>query len=283
MSTLYLTYLALTTILPLSSPLTKLSSYIGLFTLFSGAITFVKACRILAFEYLFWGHMKVGVPILLVNLFTLLLTFVIVVWITSEVFSLKITPLLATSAVFSLVLGLALQDTLGNLFAGIALQFDKPYEIGDWIEIQSSGGKFIGQVNEISWRATALIGLSGENLVIPNRIAAQAEISNFSGKMRPFFRRETFRFEHETDLEQARKALLAATKNVVGIEKSGFLDTFVAEVGESWTSIRLVYSLRDYGDQFRISNQVLKNALANLKEANIKLARPKIELGERSQ
>ena len=132
----------------------KLSGYVGLVALISGATVFVKTAKILIFEYLFIGHMKEGVPVLLVNLFTLLLSIIIGAWILAEVFSVKLTPLLATSAIFSIVLGLALQDTLGNLFAGVALQFDKPCEIGNWVEIVKGSQKWIGQIQDCSHSAS---------------------------------------------------------------------------------------------------------------------------------
>ena len=118
--------------------------YIGIVTIVLGAIVLVKVCRILAFEYLFAVNMKVGVPVLIVNIFSLLLSLVLAFWFLSAVFSINLAPILATSAIFSLVLGLALQDTLGNLCAGIAIQLDKPYEIGDWIEVEFETQKWVG-------------------------------------------------------------------------------------------------------------------------------------------
>jgi len=115
------------------------ASYLGLATLIAGAVVFVKVSSILLNEYTFLGHVKEGVPILIVNLFSLLLSIGIAGWFATEIFGIRLAPVLATSAVYSLILGLALQDTLGNLFAGVALQLDKPYEIGDWIEVTQGG------------------------------------------------------------------------------------------------------------------------------------------------
>ncbi len=256
----------------------KINGYIGLFALFSGALVFIKTWRLLAFEYLFFGHMKVGVPVLLVNLFTLLLSIVLYSWIASEIFSVRVTPLLATSAVFSLVLGLALQDTLGNLFAGIALQLDKPYEIGDWVEIQTAGSRWIGMVNEISWRATVLIGVGRETLVIPNRVAAQAEILNFAAKQRPFFRRDAFKLPHDADFEVASKALIDATVGIDGIVDDPAPIVLLVEITESWMLVRLVYSLVDYGKQWVVTSLVQKQALKNLAQVGIKPAMQKVEI-----
>ncbi|MEP6783322.1 MAG: mechanosensitive ion channel domain-containing protein, partial [Acidobacteriota bacterium] len=60
--------------------------------------------------------------------------------------------LLTTSAVGAVVVGFALQDTLGNLFSGLAIQIEKPFRVGHWVQI----GEREGQVQEITWRATKL-------------------------------------------------------------------------------------------------------------------------------
>ena len=107
-------------------PVDRVIAYLELGALIWSAIVFIKVTRILVFEYLYLSHMTVEFPLLLVNMFTLLLSIAVATWFAAEIFGVRLTPLLATSAVFSLVLGLALQDTLGNLFSGIALQFDPP-------------------------------------------------------------------------------------------------------------------------------------------------------------
>jgi small-conductance mechanosensitive channel len=66
--------------------------------------------------------------------------------------------LLATSAVGAVVVGFALQDTLGNFFAGLAIQVEKPFRVGHWINIGGSEG----QVEEVTWRATKLRTKAGQ-------------------------------------------------------------------------------------------------------------------------
>ncbi len=256
----------------------KIASYLGLVTLIAGAVVFVKTSRILLFEYLFFGHMREGVPVLLVNLFTLLLSVMIGGWMASEVFSVRIAPLLATSAIFSIVLGLALQDTLGNLFAGVALQFDKPYEIGDWIEVQSGPQKWIGQVLEINWRATMLTGLTDEAITIPNRVISQSQVSNFSTKTRPFCRAFVFRLKYGTNLDLARKLLIDATTGVNGVVDTPAPLTLISECAESWITMRLVYFLEDYGSQFTIADHIATQALSLFKKNSIELASPRIDI-----
>src|SRR5690606_32742898 len=144
----------------------------------------------------FMGSVKAGVPILVVNIFSLMLSVLLTFWVVSRLFGVQLGPLLATSAAFSIILGLALQDTSGNLFAGISLQLDKNYEIGDWIEITTGLLKVVGQVKEITWRSTLLTGLSDELITLPNRLMSGASISNYSPADSPIVRSQVFRVPH---------------------------------------------------------------------------------------
>jgi small-conductance mechanosensitive channel/CRP-like cAMP-binding protein len=75
-----------------------------------------------------------------------------------------VSDIVTTSAVLTAVIAFALQDTLGNLLAGIAIQLDDSIHVGDWIEHDS----VVGRVSEINWRATSLETRNWETVVIPN-------------------------------------------------------------------------------------------------------------------
>ncbi len=84
--------------------------------------------------------------------------------------------LLTTSAVSAVVIGFALQDTLGNAFAGLAIQSERPFNIGHWIKV----GDFEGRVAEVTWRATKLRTKAGNFVVVPNNIVSKEAITNYS-------------------------------------------------------------------------------------------------------
>ena len=84
--------------------------------------------------------------------------------------------LLTTSAVGAVVVGFALQDTLGNAFAGLAIQSEKPFKIGDWIRVS----EFEGRVTEVTWRATKLRTKMGNFVVVPNNEISKHAIVNYS-------------------------------------------------------------------------------------------------------
>jgi small-conductance mechanosensitive channel/CRP-like cAMP-binding protein len=78
----------------------------------------------------------------------------------------NVSGLIATSTVLTAVVGLSLQDTLGNLMAGLALQMDHSVAQGDWITV----GDVTGRVTEIRWRSTSLETRNWETLVVPNSV-----------------------------------------------------------------------------------------------------------------
>ncbi|MEW6433969.1 MAG: mechanosensitive ion channel family protein [Myxococcota bacterium] len=89
---------------------------------------------------------------------------------------LDVTTLIGTSAVLSLVLGLALQDTLGNLFAGLSLQLERPFEVGDFIRV----GDHEGRVLQVSWRSTRIETFRSEAITLPNNVIAKEHLVNLS-------------------------------------------------------------------------------------------------------
>ncbi|CAI8936069.1 mechanosensitive ion channel domain-containing protein [Pseudomonas sp. IT-P176] len=92
------------------------------------------------------------------------------------VLDLPVKGVLATSGAVAIIVGLALQSTLSDVFSGIVLNTTKPYQLDDWISIDGMEGRVI----DIDWRATRLQTSQGSMAVIPNSLAAKAKIINFS-------------------------------------------------------------------------------------------------------
>jgi small-conductance mechanosensitive channel len=90
------------------------------------------------------------------------------------VLELPVRGLLATSGALAIVLGLAIQSTLNDVFSGVVLNATEPFAIGDWVTI----GEVEGKVVETNWRATSLLNGQGNIVVIPNSVAARTNIVN---------------------------------------------------------------------------------------------------------
>jgi small-conductance mechanosensitive channel/CRP-like cAMP-binding protein len=100
-----------------------------------------------------------------------------VLGIVADVFNVPISGLLAASGVIAIVLGLALQNTLGDVFSGVVLNLAKPYRPGDWVILE---GGLEGRVIETNWRATQLLTTSNDLAIIPNSIVSKAKLVNAS-------------------------------------------------------------------------------------------------------
>jgi small-conductance mechanosensitive channel len=97
------------------------------------------------------------------------------------VFGAPVRTLIATSGVFAIILGLALQSTLADVFSGLALSLSRAYEVGDWIVL---GDGIEGRVVETSWRATHLLNASNDLVVLPNSNLAKAQLTNLNSPNR---------------------------------------------------------------------------------------------------
>ena len=257
-------------------------SYAGFIALFLGGIVFVSSCRLLALQYLFLRSMRYGVPLLIVNIFSLILSVFIYSWMLNSIFNIQVTHLLATSAVFSIVMGLALQDTLGNLFAGLAMQFDKPFEIGNWIQVHYGGERFIGQVEEISWRATVLRSLTDEWITIPNRNLGQGQILNFSLSGDPIWRSISLIFQHGTDMEQVKKRMCEVALTDESVLKFPEPKARISDVNERGIVAKVSYALRSFPDQYDINDRLYPKLESALNEKMVKASSTVYAVGSTS-
>jgi small-conductance mechanosensitive channel len=88
-----------------------------------------------------------------------------------------VTRVFTASVLTTAVIGLALQETLGNIVAGLALQLERDFEAGDWIRVDD---RITGRIREVGWRATSVVTKNGDLVLLPNGVVARSMITNFS-------------------------------------------------------------------------------------------------------
>ncbi|MBK6512973.1 MAG: mechanosensitive ion channel family protein [Polyangiaceae bacterium] len=115
--------------------------------------------------------------------------------------------LLTTSALLTAVIGLSLQDTLGNLIAGLSVQIQRPFNVGDWIQFDNDP-KNIGRIMEINWRATTLLTLDEIEVVVPNGALAKAPLRVFSRPSRVVRRNIFFQTSYEAEPKRVHQVVL---------------------------------------------------------------------------
>lgn len=191
------------------------------------------------------------VPSLIRNLIHISVLFLIVLTILYQR-GLDPLSLLTTSAVLTAVIGLALQNTIANLFAGLALQIDRTLGISDWIKV----GDHTGRIAEIKWRSTLLWTEEGDLLIVPNSHLLDAAVLNLS---RPdVVQREeiTVGFHYRHPPNSVKQVLLNAVRDAPRVLATPAPDCVVADFSDSAITYKLRYWINDYTHHVPIASDV---------------------------
>ncbi len=149
----------------------SMASDLHLAAAIAGALSLVGSIGLIAFDVLL-ARLRANVPRILQDVIIGIAGLIAIVSTASHA-GINLTQIVATSAVLTAVVGLALQDTLGNLVAGLALQLDRSVRVGDWVKVQ----EFAGRVSEIHWRYTAIETRNWETVIIPNSVLTKAHVT----------------------------------------------------------------------------------------------------------
>jgi small-conductance mechanosensitive channel/CRP-like cAMP-binding protein len=157
-------------------------------------------------------------------------------------------PMVATGGVLTAIIGFALQSTIANVFAGIALLLERQLAIGDWIEAAGH----IGRIREIKWRSTTIANKDGDTIIVPNNQLITTHVTNFS---RPTAThraniRVTLHGRHPPN--DVRVVLLNAVRGAPGVLDDPEPDCFPVEFPENGVT----YRLRIWYDDFLHSEEI---------------------------
>jgi small-conductance mechanosensitive channel len=215
-------------------------------------VAIMGAVNNLVFETARPGTWQHKVPRLLRDLLRLVLVAIGLALVYSFVWGREIGGAIATLGVTSIVVGLALQEPLGNLFSGLVLLLERPFEVGETIEV----GSVSGTVKEVNWRSAHIESLGGSIQVVPNSTLNKETIVNFS---RPHPRRMEFievGFSYQDPPNKVRQALLELILQTDGVLVSP--EPIVATLGYDAYSIRyrLIYSTAE-ADRWPVKNDLV--------------------------
>lgn len=185
--------------------------------------------------------------------------------------------LLATSAVLTAVLGLSLQETLGNLFAGLAIQGEEPFHVGDFVQFDLDKA---GVVTEINWRATKILTNDHYIITVPNGVLARASILNFSKPERFARYQVNVNVPYEAPAGVA-ELLVNAALSVEGVLPTPPPDAVLGELGPSMIVYRLRFFTAEHTRREYVSGRVLAAAHIALRRRGIRVPYPVTRLQSR--
>jgi small-conductance mechanosensitive channel/CRP-like cAMP-binding protein len=201
----------------------------------------VRLLEYLCFDLLFIRHKGREAPDILRFVVSIVGYSSLLVFIFTFVLNRSLSPVLATSAVVSVVIGLALQDTLGNFFAGLSLHIDEPYHIGDAIRL----GDAIGRVESVTWRTTALRTNNNSLVVFPNsKIAREPiEIYPLNNENRRILR---FPAPYSIPPEHVITAVREVARTLPDLSPGRVPSVRVAEFADSSVTYEVLFWTHDY-------------------------------------
>jgi small-conductance mechanosensitive channel/CRP-like cAMP-binding protein len=210
-------------------------------TTFFVALGVVNTVVLVLFEVL-PARTRIHPPVILRDLIQMLAFVVIVFGSLSQSGLANFVSFITTSAVLTAVVGLALQSTITNLFAGIVLNMDSALNVGDWVQV----GTRVGRISQIRWRSTILRTTDGDNVIVPNGQFTIHEVYNYS---RPTTRHRSsvkvaFAYQHPPN--EVRQLLVSAARGAPGVQGEPSPDAFPVEFAENG----LVYVVRFWIDEF---------------------------------
>ena len=236
---------------------------LGLVLFFFGAIRITLDVT----DYLMPG--KVRASNIFWDLILIVLYAVVLMVVLRATLRVDLTSLLATSAVISVIIGFALQETLGNIFAGLAMQLQKPFEPGDWIRFASH----LGRVQGIGWRATRIVTRDNERLEIPNNLIAKDIVVNYTadGSVADNI---FIGLPYEQPPNRVKEVLVQVLRHAHGVAHHPEPEVFAVEYGESAIKYRLRFWLTDYGPQEQVRNAIISNVWYALRRQSIDIPFP---------
>lgn len=154
----------------------------------------------------------------------------------------QLAPVLTGSTIIGIVVGLALQDTLGNLFAGLAMQADQPFSVGD---VVSLGGRGQGVVEAVSWRGVKIRTFQNKLLVISNSILGR-ELIEVAPKANLNARSVFFNTLYTNSPAKTIAVVRDAVRNVENVSRKMRPNVRIKNLGENGIDWEVKYWLDDY-------------------------------------
>lgn len=154
-----------------------------------------------------------------------------------------VTKVFTASVLTTAVIGLALQETLGNVMAGLALQIERDFEVGDWIRVDE---KVTGRIRDLRWRVTSLVTKNGDLLLVPNGQMARAVLTNFSRPTTAHRQVIHLRMHFRHPPAQVREVVLEAVRAVAQIRTEPAPDCLLLEFKEDSVTYAVRYWISDF-------------------------------------
>jgi len=214
------------------------------------------------------------VPRVLTDVTGILIVLTAVLIALQFVYDVEVPGLLAGSGVIAIIVGLAMQDLLGNLIAGIGLHFDKSFTAGDWLLIEGTHAKVI----ELSWRSTRLITIDDVMIDVPNSNIVKQAILNFEKPFPTHTIKPVIGLHYDIPPAQAQRVLEEAAASVPGVCTHPAPVAHIKEFADSAIVYEINVSISDHAKMEQVMSDVYVHCWYATKRAGFEIPYPQMTL-----
>jgi small-conductance mechanosensitive channel len=213
---------------------------------------------------------KIEVPKFLIEVARLMILFIAAFLVLFWLYQLNIEKLLIAPGIIAIVIGLAMQDLVGNIIAGMGIQVGKPYAQGDWLQV----GDHFAQVIEINWRATRLLSNDGVSIEIPHREMAGKTIVNLNRPFKAHAFRLSVSIEYSAPPTRVKDILLHATANAMGLAPEPKPTVYLKNFGDSSIEYEIKFWIEDQSQYYEVCDSIRTNVWYSLRRHGIVIPFP---------
>ena len=221
-----------------------------------GAGVLVRLMDQYFWRWYFEEKRKVPIPKFIREVTAILIFLVVVLLLLEFSYDVHVPGLLTASGVVGIILGFALQDSLGNIIAGFALQFGRPFHVGDWLQMDNQHVQAV----EINWRSTRFITNDAVQLDVPNQQIVKQTIVNYHGGGVLHAMRLEIGIDYDATPNRVKDVLARAAATAHGVLSEPAPVVFLKNFGDS----AIIYEVRFWLDDHRLYNGIADAIRTNI-------------------
>lgn len=221
---------------------------------FLGITISLKGADVFWFDVLVPWRKRAPVPVVVRDIGRWVISLIALVLIIRTYFpGVNLDVFAMSSLVIGYIVGNATQDTLGNLIAGLALNTERPFQIGDWVTVSGSTGRVV----DTTWRATRLRTKAEDYVIIPNAAIAKDAIVNYSRPTSNHGCHLTVGVDYDSPPNTVRSAVLGVLADLPEVLKEPAPSVFLAGYGDFSVNFTIKFFISDYARLDPVQGQVM--------------------------
>jgi small-conductance mechanosensitive channel len=186
------------------------------------------------------------------------------------IYNIDINSILTSSVILTAVIGLSMQDTIGSLMSGLLIQIEKPFKIGDWINVSDKEGKVV----EINWRYTKIETLQKNLIVIPNNSISKESFVNFSDPTPMLSRKMVLGVSYDVPPVRVKEAVAAVLSRSRFVLQHPVPVVRLVDYADSNIMYNIIFFIRKFDHMWQAIDEINSGIWYEFKKQGIEIAFP---------